>query len=288
MKKMGNYNHKIGIMCGRLSRPIKNQIQSFPINSWKTEFEVASKIGFELIEWVFDKTVPNPILDDDGIKEIKNLTDKFQIKINSVCADYFMTNKIFNVSEFNLRKNIQILKELISKCHYLGIEILEIPLVDTSSMKNQEDKTEILNNLKNILPFAKENGVKITLETDLNARDFNEFLLMFDLPVFANYDIGNSTSLGFDIVDELKILSGWIRNIHIKDRTLNGPTVPLGTGDVDFDIFFSNVAKINYKYDFIIQGAREDLDGPQISPHTTCDKYLKFTNQYMKKYFETV
>ena len=281
---MKNYN-KIGIMSGRLSKPIKNKIQSFPVNSWKTEFETASTTGFELLEWVFDEIEPNPILNDDGIKEIKYFSEKFQIKINSVCADYFMINKIFNVSEFDLRKNIQILKELISKCNSLEIEILEIPFVDISSMKNQQDKIQVLKNLKDVLLFAKENNVKITLETDLPATEFNEFLLMFDLPIFANYDIGNSTSLGFDVVNELEILSEWIRNIHIKDRKLHGSTVSLGTGDVDFDEFFSNVAKIKYKYDFIIQGAREDLADPHIEPRMTCARYLKFTNDYIKKYF---
>ena len=113
-------------------------------------------------------------------------------------------------------------------------------------MKNQQDKIQVLKNLKDVLLFAKENNVKITLETDLPATEFNEFLLMFDLPIFANYDIGNSTSLGFDVVNELEILSEWIRNIHIKDRKLHGSTVSLGTGDVDFDEFFSNVAKIKY------------------------------------------
>ena len=49
---------KIGIMSGRLSEKIDDRIQIFPINSWKEEFEKASKLGFDLIEWIFD-IVPN-------------------------------------------------------------------------------------------------------------------------------------------------------------------------------------------------------------------------------------
>ena len=33
-------NNKIGIMSGRLSSPIDNNIQQFPLNSWKNEFEL--------------------------------------------------------------------------------------------------------------------------------------------------------------------------------------------------------------------------------------------------------
>lgn len=285
MKELENIKNQVGIMCGRLSGPIKNQIQCFPIGSWKNEFETASKIGFELIEWIFDEVQNNPIITNEGIKEIKQLSDKFDIKINSVCADYFMTNRLFGISEFDRSKNLQVLRKLVTKCYSLEIDILEIPLVDSASMKNKKDKEEILNNLKNILLFSKEYGVQLTLETDLNAKEFNEFLLMFDSPVYANYDVGNSTSLGYNVEDELKILSHWIKNIHIKDRRLNGPTVPLGTGDVNFDTFFSNLGKINYKYNFIIQGAREDLTQKQITPYSTCEKYLKFTNEYISKYF---
>ena len=46
--------NKIGIMQGRLSPPIDGRIQAFPINDWESEFEKASKIGFDCIEWIFD------------------------------------------------------------------------------------------------------------------------------------------------------------------------------------------------------------------------------------------
>ena len=41
---------RIGIMQGRLSKPINGKIQSFPKNSWENEFYLAKDIGFELIE----------------------------------------------------------------------------------------------------------------------------------------------------------------------------------------------------------------------------------------------
>ena len=67
---------RIGIMQGRLSSPIDDRIQSFPINSWENEFRLAKDIGFELIEWVLDENIKdNPILnkkDFSKINEIKN------------------------------------------------------------------------------------------------------------------------------------------------------------------------------------------------------------------------
>ena len=63
---------RIGIMQGRLSKPINGKIQSFPINSWENEFYLAKNIGFELIEWVLDENVKdNPILDKRFFSKIK-------------------------------------------------------------------------------------------------------------------------------------------------------------------------------------------------------------------------
>ncbi|MEM3062431.1 MAG: TIM barrel protein [Nitrososphaerota archaeon] len=139
-----------------------------------------------------------------------------------------------------------------------------------------------MKNLNKILSFASDNGVHIVLETDMQPQHFREFLDKFDSEVFANYDTGNSASLQYDVVEELAILSDKIKNIHIKDRLSGGKTVPLGTGDTKFDLFFANLKNTNYRGDLIIQGARES----EFTPKQTCDKYYKFVKQYVDKYFK--
>ena len=281
--------NQIGIMSGRLSPPFNGKIQSFPINTWQSEFKKASSCGFEVIEWVFDSIEKNPILDDNGIKEIKSLSEENQIQVKSVCADFFMDNHLFNVSEFNLERNLQILTNLITNCQKLEIKILEIPFLESSSINNQNYQNQVISNLQKILPLAHDNDVKLTLETDLNPTSFRDLLLQFNNENIAvNYDIGNSTSNGFEIKTELEILFPWIANIHIKDRLLHGHTVPLGTGDVNFESFFSIISKLNYNEDFIIQGAREDLENTKIDPDTTCEKYLKFVMKYTNKYLNEI
>lgn len=273
---------KIGIMEGRLSDPIDNQIQAFPRNSWDKEFEKASNCGFELIEWIFDLYENNPIFDQ--IKTIQTLSEKYSVKINSVCADYFMEKRLFNVSELDLEKNLKVLKNLIEKCNELGIKILEIPLVDSSSLNNNKDKQELFCNIESILPYAEKNNICITLETDLPPRSFRELLLKFNHPYLkANYDTGNSAALGYNIIEEFNEIGSWINNIHIKDRIYQGKTVPLGNGNTNFDLFFITLKKINYTGDLIIQGARE-LNDTRIKPEETCKKYLNFVKQYVDKY----
>jgi len=114
---------------------------------------------------------------------------------------------------------------------------------------------------------------------------FRDLLLEFDHPnILANYDSGNSTSLGYNSKEELSILKKWIKNVHVKDRKIHGETVSLGTGDTDFDLFFSSLAEIKYLDDLIIQGAR-NLE-KKYSSEQTCSAYQKFVCEYVNKYYQ--
>jgi len=221
---------------------------------------------------------------NEGIIEINQLMEKNNISINAICADYFMTKKLFNESQSELEKNIETMKKLIIQANRLEISMIEIPLVDSSSLKTDENKKEITNNLKKILPFAEKNNVTIVLETDLSPHDFKEFLIGFNHPcIMANYDSGNSASLGYNSGEELTKLKKWIKNVHVKDRKFQGTTVPFGMGDTNFDLFFSSLSKINYSGDLIIQGAR--FENKEITPEATCKTYQEFINQNVDKYY---
>ncbi len=209
------------------------------------------------------------------------LQKEYGVEINSVCADYFMEKRLFNISELETEQNLEILKQLIQHCNFLGIKILEIPFVDISSLKSNEDIQEIIKNLGSVLDIAEKNHVELTLETDLSPKIFRNLIETFDHPnIKANYDTGNSTALEYDIIEELKNIGPWISNIHIKDRKYHGKTVPLGTGHTNFKLFFSELNKIHYKGDFIIQAAREE---PEISCIETSTRYLNFVKKYIDK-----
>ena len=174
------------------------------------------------------------------------------------------------------------LRQLIQQCSKLGIPIIEIPFVDSSSLKTQDTIEQVVENLQEIVDYATSQNVKITLETDLPPPDFKNLLEKFGSNIGANYDTGNSAALGYDVKQELQALSPWLANVHIKDRHYHGNTVPLGTGDTNFDLVFSNLTKINYNGHLIIQGAREDQK--MFKPQNTCKKYLEFVQNYLIKY----
>ena len=278
-----NFESRIGFMQGRLIRSIGNQIQSFPKDYWQNEFSLAENIGFRKMEWVFDD-YDNPILAKNEHKKINSLCNDHQIRISSICADFFMVHKLFSESSSELDNNFLILENIIEKSTQMDIKIIEIPLVDSSSIKLESNRTQFSRNFEKIIPFAEKNGIILNLETDLPPNEFKELITDFSSKfVRANYDIGNSISLGYNIENELIILDDLISNVHVKDRLIGGRTVPLGDGDVDFELFFKTLAGIGYTGDFIIQGARENEN--LISTVETCRKYFKFVKNHLDKYF---
>jgi len=274
-------NLNIGIMQGRLSPKINNQIQAFPNKYWENEFKIASKNKIHSIEWIIDE-YKNPITDETQIDYIKKISTKYNVKINSICCDFFMNNLLFRISKEEQKKNILVLKKIMKNANALKIKILEIPLVDSSSIKNEKEEEELIINLKEITQEAKDLGILIGLETDYQPKKILKLLKKIDNEnIVINYDTGNSASLGFNPKEELTMTGKYIKNIHIKDRKLHGSTVPFGQGDVNFDLFFSTLNDIEYKGDLILQGARVENENPEI----TITKYRDFILKYIERYF---
>ena len=63
--------YELGIMQGRLLPKYKNRFQAFPKYSWSFEFNIAKKLGFKFIEFIFDYEdfLENPLLSKKGLKK---------------------------------------------------------------------------------------------------------------------------------------------------------------------------------------------------------------------------
>jgi L-ribulose-5-phosphate 3-epimerase len=273
--------NKIGIMQGRLSKQQGVKIQEFPKDTWEQEFKKAKDIGFQTIEWIFDLK-DNPIMDDNKLQGIIKKSKKHNITINSIIADFFMDN-LLSSNNSKIDENLETLKKLIKNANKLNIKTIEIPFVDSSSLKSKQEISILEKNIKEIIPILEKNQTVLGLETDLKPTEFKKLLEKINHPnIKANYDSGNSASLGYNAYEEFELLGKWIKNIHIKDRLLKGTTVPLGKGNVDFDILFKLIKKHDYRGDLIIQGARDKNENPE----DTSRKYLTFVKHYVDKYLK--
>lgn len=278
--------HQIGIMQGRLTQPKGRGIQFFPFDNWENEFFAAQKIGLDEIEFIFDydKHTQNPLWTKEGIEKIKELKNTTGIQVNAVCFDYFMRRPFYkaDTEERTLIKeeNTEILKKVLRAMKELEIGLIEIPLVDASSLKNSLEKNDFREWLLRIVEET-DPSIQFGLETDLNPGDFLKYIEEFhNSRVGANYDSGNSSGIGYDLYEEVTTLGNRIFNIHIKDRVYQGTTVQLGTGSADFDKLFKGLSEIGYSHNFILQAAR----GEEGKEEDNICSQMKFVRQYMEKY----
>ena len=249
---------QIGIMQGRLSPRIDGKIQAYPEKTWQKEFEIAQEIGYSAIEWIVEKPLEvNALMSKSGMQEIKEIILKTGVRIDFICADIFMQQPLIRMSQEIREENKKYLKNILVNAKEVGAIGVEIPFVDASSIKSESEKNELISCMQEAFELAKEIGMKISLETDLNPTSFKELLDRINLNhVQANYDIGNSASLGFDPVEEIDAIGNRILNVHIKDRKLGSTTVPLGTGDADIKLSLSRLSEINYLGGITMQAAR--------------------------------
>ncbi|KJR99424.1 MAG: hypothetical protein VR68_09295 [Peptococcaceae bacterium BRH_c4a] len=251
--------NKIGIMQGRLSPPVNGKIQAFPWENWEQEFFTAQRCGFDFIDWIVEeyRFNENPLITEKGLRKINDLVKKTGVNIASVCADYFMDCPIIRCSPVELSERLNVLELLIGRLKEAGIQYLEIPFVDNSEIKDQDEIDGLVEIFKPLLDKIHRSGITLAFETSLPPETFLYFLQKLDHPsARANYDMGNSASLGYEPEKELSCYGKYIATVHVKDRLLGGGTVPVGGGSTDFDKCFSMLAKSGYTGPYILQVAR--------------------------------
>lgn len=269
--------------------PIKNRIQAFPSEHWREEFSLCRQLGFACLEWIFEheNAEMNPLSSDPGIREMWRAQERYGVLISSVLADYFMAKRLFGKDKMEVKEAVDTLIFLIAQCHKCHIPIIEIPFVDSSALRTAQDREDVVHNFKGPLKHAQRYGVQLSLETSLPPREFRELIRAFASPwVKVNYDMGNSASLDYDSREEIDLVGEYIANVHIKDRVKGGGTVPLGSGDTNFRAVFKALKDINYAGDFMLQGARQDLQGSTAPKDIkeTISAYISFLMPFLKEF----
>lgn len=249
-----------GVMQGRLSAQTPRGYQAFPRENWAHEFGEAHSRGLEHIEWVLDPwdTLENPLLACPD--EVIEVSDSTGVRVRSVCGDFLMARPLAYGNE-----SWEILEKLAEIAPLVGIDLLTVPCVDNSSLRQSPERVDQLaislikvGEELNQLPFS------LALETDLPALESLEFIDSLNLPfVSINLDSGDSASLGYALEDELAILAGRISDLHIKDRSFGGPSVKLGNGDSPLRYLFGELWSGGFDGLVTVQAFR-DLEGVRV------------------------
>ena len=274
---------RIGFMQGRLSPLIDGRIQAFPVENWKDEFPLAQRINIRLMEWTLDQEglYENPLLTETGQAEIRALCKSHDLSIPSLTGDCFMQAPLWKaqgVQRIALERDFV---EIAKGCAAVGITMLVMPLVDNGRLEGADQENDLVHFLESQSDFLIAHRLKVLFESDYLPQELTRFIARLDPLLFGiNYDIGNSSALGYNSQREFAAYGQRVINVHVKDRVLGGTTVPLGTGSANFDVVFAGLAQINYRGNFILQTAR-DVVGNHAD--TLCI-YRDMTADWLKRY----
>lgn len=251
----------IGIMQGRLLPPIDGRFQGFPAAQWRDEFPRAAAAGLACIEWIYEKPDENrnPLRDDNGIAEIKACAGTHGVAVQSICADYYMTEHLVHPDGSPNAANARHLDWLIGQAARLGAAYVVLPFVDSSSLRTPEQIAGATAVLRQAARTTRGHGVELHIECDLPPPALRAFLSSVgEQLVKANYDIGNSASLGYEPRQELPMIGAHLGSVHVKDRKRGGGTTPLGTGDADLTEAFRQIKAAGFDRWLVMQVARDE------------------------------
>ena len=256
----------IAIMQGRLLPPYEGRFQAFPAKKWRDEFENANSASLACIEWIYEKPNDflNPFSSDEGIKELRQIIKTSGIGVRSICADYYMEEFLIDTNGNMRSKVVDHLLWLMGQAGKLSITYIILPFVDASSLGTIVQQQGLISLMQALGPKAAEIGLELHLETDLNPTLFKGILEAINHPsIQANFDMGNSASLGYNPIEELAALAPFLGSVHVKDRMLAGSSVALGQGNANFPTCFNLIRKAGFSRHFVLQVAR-GKDGHEV------------------------
>lgn len=228
---------KFGIMQGRLTKTKPDILQKFPVN-WSKEFNLIKKTSLDYIEFFTEKKFnkKNPLWSKVGIKKIKKKISKVNYKEIIVCDNYVISHSLTK------SRTEKYLKLLIDQLSFFKNSKLIIPIV-SNKLKNKRFFLKHILTINKLLDYSKIKKVKLSFEIEkeikicqkicsyfLNNKNFN-----------ITFDVGNAYLFNKNFYEEFKPLKNFINHIHIKDRDRYGKNVVLGTGKINYRLFFKKL-----------------------------------------------
>ena len=113
------------------------------------------------IEWIYDAygEDQNPLGSDAGTAELTELCQIHGVRIESVCADWFMDFPLNPVTAEVARNRWQRLAWLMDRCAHLPINRIVLPFVDASAMRSQRDVDDVVAGCKALLGLIDATNV---------------------------------------------------------------------------------------------------------------------------------
>jgi len=198
-------------------------------------FPKAKELGFHGVELGIGLDYrEDPLWTGDGYvrQAIKEETRLTGVEAASICLHLlnYDENSPASINAEHRETGREIIRNAVEACADIGASVILVPFFGTAALKSKEQTRLLIDEIRGLSPMAEDRGVCLALETSMEAPELVRLVESIDSDCVQVYlDIGNTASMGYDVVQEITTLGERISQVHVKDH----PSRTLGEGSMD-------------------------------------------------------
>jgi L-ribulose-5-phosphate 3-epimerase len=186
-------------------------------------FQEARTIGFDGVELDLAREYTGDLLwTPEGRRHLLDLAGGSGVEVSSVCLGALWGQTFAADDEAARQRATEIVNTASRFTPELGTRVILVPIVGVDGQPDATGVERWVEGLRACAPVAESSGVILALENvgRSPANSAPAIAAMLDAvaspAVRVYYDIGNATSLGYDPIEELKLLGDRVAQVHIK------------------------------------------------------------------------
>jgi sugar phosphate isomerase/epimerase len=197
---------------------------------------------------------------EDQRRALRKKGDELGVEITSVCLGAFNGDPAVIQAE-GREKAVAFIEKTLDFTRDVGASVMLLCTYLQSHPDTEEKKANLLEVVRRIEPYARDRGIRIGLETPLDATELKALAEAAESDhVGVYYDTGNAVSLGFDPVEEIHILGSTMFAIHIKDSVDKLGALHMGDGYVDLAGCMQAIKEIGYDGWLMLETPGDDIE----------------------------
>jgi sugar phosphate isomerase/epimerase len=131
---------------------------------------------------------------------------------------------------------LPVLREAIEATAALGASVMMLQHLGVHNSITPERVDQVVDGIRTLIPLARERGVTLALEDNLDAEANLRILDLVGSPnLKVYYDVCNTWAVGHDVPGDIRRLgrAGALAQVHFKSRAPDGAQCDLADGEVD-------------------------------------------------------
>jgi L-ribulose-5-phosphate 3-epimerase len=209
-------------------------------------FELLKDAGFEGVELIS----PNQF----ELSEVLSARDKTGLVIHGVSGARHWQEPLSDPDPKVVERGMAAIRQEFLDCKaYGGTTVLVVPAVVNKKVSYREAYARSQENIRKLIPYAEEAGVKIAIEEVwnrflLSPLEFCRYIDEFESPtVGAYFDVGNIVEYGYP-EEWIRELSKRILKVHIKEYAKPKRfEYRLGEGEIDWPAVRQALTEVGYE-----------------------------------------